>query len=312
MKTARRSSLEGAVIGRVLTIVRGERSIMIPARELPELVSLLEELAPAIVGLADEPPTPFEVASSRPLRMVPAATDTPAPRPSRARRGRVWEGIKRTLTANGNTPVSFESLLKMVVDERLTERNASHALKIALGKKVQTGELEKVGDDYRLGTARKAKATRQPAPVASPPLRRRHRPGELWRNMKIWLAEFPEGRTRDEIVAAAAEGNWTPADDPAHAVKICLTRVGDQVLERDGRYILAEVATSAPTPAPTVRKRRRKEPAVAEPTPAEPAAAKSEAAEPEAAEAPAEVLDEDDPNFNASQFYPTPRSRLPR
>lgn len=54
MKTARSANLEGAVIGRLVTIVRGERHFTLPTRELGDLLSLLRTLGE---GAPDEEPT---------------------------------------------------------------------------------------------------------------------------------------------------------------------------------------------------------------------------------------------------------------
>ena len=314
MKTARKASMEGAVIGKVLTIVRGERSLSIPARELPDLVHLLQELAG--MSAAALPTTTAPSRAPQPVASVPSAASSAAPspaptaRPSQARRGRVWEGVKRLITNNGNAPVAFSALLKMVKTEALTDRNAEHALKIALGKKVRTGELVQKGSRYILGgdaAPAKQRATSKVVP-ARPAPKRKHRPGELWRNMRAHLVAHPEGQTQDELVAAASAGNWTPARDPKHAVKICLSRVGDQIAERDGRTFLADAGAvqaapaAAPALSPTVRKRKKVRPE-------EPAPAMVETAQ--ATPTPA-VEDENDPHFEASQHYPTPRSRLPR
>ncbi|MFT5432336.1 MAG: hypothetical protein ACI9OJ_003035 [Myxococcota bacterium] len=314
MKTARRSSLEGALIGRVLTIVRGEHSLSIPARELPELIDLLKDLAPALAALHHEPPVTFAVAPS--ARPTTAEVKTPvltaaapvAKRPGRARRGRVWEGVKRALAKNKNAPIAFSKLLEMVKAESLTDRNAEHALKIALGKKVRTGELVQIGESYALAgdAAPSPKRTPVVAPAAAP--QRRHRPGELWKQMRAMLGQSPDGVTRADLVSAVEKGGWSPARDPEHAVKICLSRVGDQVQERDGRVFLADEAPAVPAvpAASTVRKRKK---ARAD-APEEQAPAL--VAVPAAPEADEKSVDENDPNFDASSHYPTPRSRLPR
>ena len=332
MRTARKGGIEGAVIGEVLVIARGEACFTIPARELESLKTLLDEL------LAARPTATRPSAGSslpRPRSLIersvagaskPAPTPTPAPveiprrppRPRTLRRGRVWEGVKNLLAANTD-PQPFDVLLDLVRARALTERDPEHALRIALGKKVATGELIRTpAGAYALPEGAAAMAVEalieDPetiAPLSPPRKKRRHRPGELWKQMKAHMASYPEGRTLAELVVAADEGNWTTARDTEHAVKICLSRVGDQIERMDGgRYRLAGLSILDPRPVemrPSGVRRRRKQAGEAQ-------AAAEAGAEPGQPEPdPEEMIPgPGSPGFDASKHYPTPRSRLPR
>ncbi len=269
MRTARHGGVQAALMGRILTIVRGDSALNIPVGEIPDLLGTLSELGLTdgkLVAVANE--VTSEV-------MAPVER----PRPRYTRRGRVWEGVKNYLAQQGRAQ-SFQALLKMVKDQELTDKDPTHALKIALGKKVASGELVQTrGGRYAL--PRKPTGVMKPKEPESG--KRKHRPGELWKQMKRHMADHPNGLTLDELVVAAEAGMWTNAESARHAVKICLSRVGDQVQRLEGgRFRL-----TAPLPGRTdmtvtgtVRRRRKQ--------------------------------DTEDKNFVASSHYPTPRSRLGR
>jgi hypothetical protein len=324
MKTARSANLEGAVIGRLVTIVRGERHFTLPTRELGDLLTLLQALEEG--APTEEPAAPPVVAREAvavparrgrpPLNRVAAETvvaagstesapvkrkpgrqkrqDTGAPSgapKSTQRRGRVWEGIQDLLGREG--PQSREAILDMVISNGLTDRDPDHATKIAIGKKLSAGELVDLGDG-RIGlpggrpAVSKAGSDDHDAVVESGGVeKKRHRPGALWHSMKTYLAGFPGGLTEAEIVRATAENGWTSASDPSHAVKICLTRVREQLTRFGDRFALAGMTPPAPEPThPTVRRRKRQsdsEPAAQETTTSpEPTPATTESEKPEA------------------------------
>ena len=91
------------------------------------------------------------------------------------------------------------------------------------------------------------------APTRRPP-RRKRKPGELWENLRPWLAQRPDGATLDEMVEVATANDWTAAHNVAHAVKICMGRLGDQVVSvAHHKWALP---TERPAPA-TVRVRKK-------------------------------------------------------
>lgn len=292
MKTARSVNLEGAVIGRLVTIVRGERHFTLPARELGDLFSLLQMLGQSVgdeesasVPVARATPdVPTEGARQSlpsvvtgPVAVVSAAATAPiARRPGRPRRqdaagapaakstqrrGRVWEGIQDLLGREG--PQSRQVILEMVIRNGLTDRDPDHATKIAIGKKLSAGEIISLSDG-RIGlpggrpAASKRIAYEDAAPDSDAGDKKRHRPGALWQSLKAYLGDFPGGLTEAEIVRAAAQHGWTSANDPSHAVKICLSRVREHLTRFGNRIALAGMTPPAPEPTlPTVRRRKR-------------------------------------------------------
>lgn len=316
MKTARRAGLEGALVGEVLTIARGESWLTIPAREVPHLVAILGDLdllsrvarAPAAAAGVAAPAA--AAASAEPATQSWSPPAVSARRPKRARRGRVWEGVKTYLRQTERAQ-AFAPLLKMVKDQGLTERDPEHALRICLGKKVATGELIKTAAGrYAMPRATEEAVSTVEAPqspAAPPRKKRKHRPGELWKQMKAHMADYPDGRTLDELVDAADEGRWTSAQSARHAVKICLSRVGDQVEKLEGglfRLTGLMPSRGAPARPSAVRRRRKRDPGPAEAAPVLGA--------PEAAPAGAQPEHVDGSGkFDASAYYPTPRSRQP-
>lgn len=333
MKTARSANLEGAVIGRLVTIVRGERHFTLPTRELGDLLSLLQELGESV---GDEEPAvqpavrEAEVVPARrrgrpPLNRVAVETvvaaareesapvkrkpgrqkrqDTGAPgapKPTQ-RRGRVWEGIQDLLGREG--PQSRDAILEMVIANGLTDRDPDHATKIAIGKKLSAGELIDLGDG-RIGlpggkpAVSKRNSGENVVADSGGGEKKRHRPGALWQSMKTYLAGFPGGLTEAEIVRATAENGWTSASDPSHAVKICLTRVREQLTRFGDRFALAGMTPPAPEPThPTVRRRKRQ-------SDPEPAAQQNGATSTQSAPPPESDKPEADPPWKA---YPTRR-----
>ncbi|MBT9557075.1 MAG: hypothetical protein IV100_13645 [Myxococcales bacterium] len=291
MKTARSANLEGAVIGRLVTIVRGERHFTLPTRELGDLLSLLRTLGE---GAPDEEPTAapaareaaviparrgrpplnrlaaVTVVSAAPAESEPAKRkrgrqkreDTGSAPKSTQRRGRVWEGIQDLIGREG--PQSREAILNMVIKSGLTDRDPDHATKIAIGKKLSAGELVDLGDGRIALPGGRPAVTPHSADgddsgvEAGGAEKKRHRPGALWQSMKTYLAGFPGGLTEAEIVRATAENGWTSASDPSHAVKICLTRVREQLTRFGDRFALAGMTPPAPEPThSTVRRRKR-------------------------------------------------------
>lgn len=323
MKTARSANLEGAVVGRLVTIVRGERHFTLPTRELGDLLTLLRALGEGAPNeAAAAPPVAQEtvVVPARrgrpPLNRVAVETVVSAVSPASApakrkpgrqkrpdtgasagapkstqRRGRVWEGIQDLLAREG--PQSREAIVDMVISNGLTDRDPDHATKIAIGKKLSAGELVDLGDG-RIGLPGGRPAVRKAGSEDDDEVdesggaeKKRHRPGALWHSMKTYLAGFPGGLTEAEIVRATAENGWTSASDPSHAVKICLTRVRDQLTRFGDRFALAGMTPPAPKPThPTVRRRKRQtdsEPAAEETAASpEPSPATTESAKPEA------------------------------
>ena len=84
MKTASVAHLEGAILGDVLTIVRGSSHFSIPATELGDLVRLVNTLSNGRETRASDPapapaPAPVVVAPPRPAAVKPAAAPAPAP-----------------------------------------------------------------------------------------------------------------------------------------------------------------------------------------------------------------------------------------
>lgn len=344
MKTARRANLEGALIGKLVTIVRGERYFTIPSRELRDLADLIRDLdddtittpasaparastPPVSIATATAPPRPAPVPPAAPTRSPVSAATTPstpapaepkaprqkpgaaaaAPPPTTQRRGRVWEGIQALIRAGG--PQSYVQIRAMVERDKLTDRDVDHAVKIAIGKKRSAGDLIELPSGlYTVpgADAPSSKVVEETAGATAD--KRRHRPGALWQSMRAYLAKFPEGLTDKEIVAATAKHGWTTAADPSHAVKICLTRVREQ-LERtsNGRYRLAgmpavEVAEPAAEPSSVrVRKRRADAEAAVEAT--------STATVVETAPAPSAEASEptSGPDFDAARHYPNKR-----
>jgi len=278
MRTARRGGLEAALMGRVLTIVRGESVLNIPVGELPDLLAVLKELQ---LTTWTAPAAALSETSGTATVAAPVA-----PKPRRARRGRVWEGVKNFLGQQGRAQ-GFSTLLKMVKQEQLTDRDPAHALRIALGKKVSSGELLQT-QSGRYTLPKTVSGTLRPSGESKPKTRsqRKHRPGELWKQVKAHMAAHGDALSLDELVDAAAAGKWTNAESPRHAVKICLSRVGDQVVRLpDGRFMLAGAQPpAAAAPASGVKRRKKQDVPVARVQ----------------------------GDFQASTFYPTPRSRQPR
>lgn len=249
MKTARKANIEAALLGNTVTIVRGDAALTIPVRELQDIRDVLGELA---ADVSAEAPAP--TADPAPS---PPVVEEPSPR--RGARGRIWDGVKASLAQHGRAQ-SFNTLLRFVKDQQLTDRDPEHALRIALGKKVISGDLVRTrAGRYALQARKEGKAASAAVGTKkSPPQgKRKQRPGELWKRMSAHLADYPDGRSLGELIEAAEAGNWTNAQSARHAVKICLGRVGAQI-ERldDGRFKLPGL------PAPVVKdstvRRRRK------------------------------------------------------
>lgn len=325
-----------------------------PVRPAPAAAPIAPHRAAAPVAAPAAAAVAAHVAPSRPAAPV-------APRPIPAseligagRRGRIWEGVRDFMLAHTG-PQTFDTILAMVVREALTDKEPGHALKIAIGKKLSTGEIIKGANGAftlhadiiaagpqpshsvpvprpaapvaPVAQAPAAVAKPTPAPAAvdatlpQPPRRgrppktrteaelddNRHRPGELWRNMRAWLVEHPDGATRDTLVSLASQHRWTGAGNVEHAVKICLTRVTEQTDVEDGMYRLKrdKPADAAPKAAKVLHRKRTEAEAAAE---AAAAAAPAVAPMAEAAKATDDGTKFDAGNRDMSQFYHKPRS----
>jgi hypothetical protein len=275
MKSARNERFEVAILGKVLTIVRDEQAFSVPAGEISALINVLTQLSGTNTG-------------AQQAAGASSATNT-GPASSGKRRGRLWDAVRTQLRSAGRAQ-GFKSLLRMVKNEQLTDRNPEHALRIALGKKVASGELI-VTKSGRYSLAKRALPGRT-KPNAQGPARRRQinkmrpghkriQPGSLWHHIQEHLRTDENPPTLSEIVTLAVHNEWTHAKNPEHAIKICLSRVRKQ-LEQDsnGRYSLRLQTDSNPEEKEkeTVRRRKRKR----------------------------------RKSFDASQHYPTPRTRQPR
>ncbi len=424
MKTARIAHLEGAHFGELLTLARGMEHLTIPAAEAADLIRLIQDLLSAAPGRASAPTGVTRAAASaiaveatpaappataapkgpaavepaapkrrgRPPKAAPvvAAAAPAAPAASAAkpvtsgRRGRVWEGIQDYIRAQGR-PQTFDALLRMVIDQGLTDRNPEHALRIAVGKKLSAEELLKTADGrFTLpggvapvagasapavasapagaaaeaparrprgrpkgsGKAAKAAAAAVAAKVAvapaavvaeapkarrgrppkakaeseseAPSAARKHRPGALWKSMREWLSTRTDGATREELMDAAAREHWTNANSVEHAMKICLTRVDEQLEVAGDRFYLKGMRPTPPPLVPKMLLRKKKRDAGAEeatpgedpgpaPTAANPATDGTERLDDEGGEE-----GEFGGRFDASKFYHKPRTAQPR
>jgi hypothetical protein len=326
MKSAQIGRIEGALMGDLLTVVRGDSALSIPIAEASDLAAVVAELmafAEAVVPNDAVPKTTTPGSPDiAPVTLMPNLDSTqPVPRTG-GRRGKVWNAVRRTLNSTGRAQ-DFESLLTLIVELGLTAKNPQHALRIALGKKVAAGELRvtkegryalsKMGAKKTVEAINSTKTKNQRSATSS---RRtgKHRPGALWEAMRTYLAGQPTGATLEAIVEAADGENWTNASSTKHAVKICLGRVGDQIEQLpEGLFRLSKPAVdtllSKPSP-PTVRVRRKKsdESSVTRITPP---ATTIQASEAEIALHPT-LQKGNGSKFVASSHYPTPRSRQSR
>jgi hypothetical protein len=279
MSIARKAHVEGAFLGETVTIARGTSVLSIPADEIGDLYAVIGELVS----------TRSDLAAASLLEDDNVKTPSDLMPPKQLRRGRLWEAVSQHLGEQGRAQ-GFKSLLKFVKTQGLTDRDPAHALKIALGKKVATGELIKSPSgrytlpkpSHRVRHLNGATTTRQ-------------RPGHLWNMLKLYLEENAEGLTLKEIISMAQEQEWTTANNVEHAIKICLGRVRDQLEQSSsGRYRLAGSTTG--TPAGKIIKRKKLTPS---PTSSNGGNTELTSQQPDA-------------RFVASSQYHMPRSRQPR
>ena len=288
MSISTKALIEGTFLGETVIIARGKTILSMPAEEIGDLYSVVSELLAESQSHASPRPRPEQTISHK--HGDESTGDESA---KQARRGRLWEAIRLHLSQLDRAQ-GFKSLLKFVKSKKLTDRDPTHALKIALGKKVSAGELIK------------SPSGRYALPKASHRARRendgtttvRKRPGHLWTMLRTYLQTRPEGLTRDEIIAMAQDQEWSTADNIEHAVKICLGRVKRQLtLTPSGHYRLT-VNKTAVAGGKVIR---RKKVAV-------PESSEMETNNP----SPAVASDATDPRFVASSQYHLPRSRQPR
>ena len=238
MNIVKVGNIHAATIGEVLTIVRGQTAFHLPVSELASLQSALQQLS------SDAPKNNGKLHASKET----TATVSPV-----QRRGRMWEAVREHLQSAGRAK-GFKTLLAFVKRNKLTDRNPSHALKIALGKKVSAGELVVTPSGrYALSmTASKSKAS---ATSASRKRRSSGKPrGQLWDRLKRSLDGDSEGQTLAELVDRATAESWTNAKNPELAVKISLGRAASEIhKDAQGRYRLA--AAAPPRKSTVVRRR---------------------------------------------------------
>jgi hypothetical protein len=279
MSIARKAHLEGAFLGETVTIARGSSVLSIPADEIGDLYAVISEL---VSRRSDAAATSLLEDS-----IMENVRDLETPK--QVRRGRLWEAVSQHLGEQGRAQ-GFKSLLKFVKAKGLTDRDPAHALKIALGKKVATGELIK------------SPSGRYTLPKPSHRVRHlngstttRQRPGHLWNMLKLYLEENTEGLKLEEIISMAKEHKWTTANNVEHAIKICLGRVRDQLEQASsGQYRLAGSTTGAP--AGKIIKRKK-----LAPTPKSSNGGNV-----------AQPVQQSEASFIASTQYHLPRSRQPR
>lgn len=238
MNIAKAGNVQVGIIGEVLTIVRGQTAFHLPVNELAALQSALQQLS-------------SDVPKSNGKALTKAPSEGAGP--TAQRRGRMWEAVRQHLEGGGRAK-GFNTLLAFVKRNKLTDRNPSHALKIALGKKVSSGELvitpsgryvlPKAGASSKSTHVKDTKRQRS----SSKPR------GQLWDRLKRHLDGHSTGQTLAELVDLAKAQAWTEAKNPELAVKISLGRAAAQT-HKDalGRYRLA---ADAPEPKSTVVRRR--------------------------------------------------------
>jgi hypothetical protein len=227
-RTVESINFHGAVLGRIATLVRGDQCFSLPATELDELAEIVEILRGDLddVGMTiveeELDVVRVEVDDSDVDEVVEAASDVAeavVPVKS-ARRGRMWKGVRAHLESRDRA-VGYKSLLALVKRSNLTDGDPNHALKILLGRKVNTGDLEvsKTGR-YRLASIKDRKR------------------GNVWVSIQEELSSHPEGMSLDGLVTAATEGEWSKAKSVRSAVTRALKRYSD-TLEYDGAvYVL--------------------------------------------------------------------------
>ncbi len=252
MKLVRHGDTHGALMGDVLTLVHGTAAFHLPATALADLRAVLASLS---AGTAAVAPTPV--------------IETSDAKPASRRRGRLWEAVAQHLQQAGRAR-GFGSLLRFVKEHELTDRNPEHALKIALGKKVSSGELVLTASRrYRLPEP----GASAPSPASAVRAPGRSQKGQRQKSLpKISLrdyilsdlAEHPGGRSIEELTDSAIGNKWTGAKNPGLAVKISVGKMSSVVeLGEDGRCRLRGQLPDAPDAAPAtaksvVRRRRGK------------------------------------------------------
>jgi len=262
--------LEVVVLDRLIVLARGTDVFTLPVSSLGNLQLLLESvrqithqdetsdafLSPSgsVHAPRTSPPTArYDQDLIGEQRSLATASPTRHRRiKPTVRRGRIWEAVKQTLH-DQRTPIEYQELLTLVSTRALTAKNANHALRICLGKKLSSGELLQTPQgQYYL--APHATATSAPTDSRRPG---RNRPGKLWQGIREFLGRHPDGLSQQELVLAAAERGWTNATHVEHAVRICLARVSTQLdVLPGGKYVLR--TTSQPTAVkPSVVRRRR-------------------------------------------------------
>lgn len=240
-KTVESANFHAAILGRIVTIVRGDQAFTMPVSDLEELADVLEILLdeedadqdPVLVVddidatlLVDEDEEDSAEEDSgdeaQEETAALAAQDSDASSDTRpARRGRMWKAVKSFLSENDRAR-GYNALLSLVKRDGLTEGDPDHALKILLGRKLNAGELA-------LTPAGRYKLVEK---------KDRQR-GNVWASIRGFLGRRPHGATLEDIVAAAEAGEWTRAKNSRTAVTRALKRYSDSLSNEEGLFALA-------------------------------------------------------------------------
>ena len=251
MKLVQHGDTYGALLGDTLVLVHGSSAFHLPATALASLRRVVSDL-----GTQD---TPKPAATK-----VSATPATSAPKPTSKRRGRLWEAVAQQLQDAGRAR-GFASLLRFVKQRHLTDKDPTHALKIALGKKVSSGELILTSTGrYRLPEGAPEKAVQK----APPARKKKSAAGKKKQDISLGdyilsdLAEHPEGRSISALTELAVAGAWTRAKNPELAVKISVGRMSSQIAVGDDGLCrlkdgIADPDASASAPSGGVVRRRR-------------------------------------------------------
>jgi hypothetical protein len=255
-KTVESANFHAAILGRIVTIVRGDLAFSLPLAEIDELAEVLDILASEedeseehVVVYEEDLDTTFlvdelpqeahapesaaddEAGDKEPAVVEPEAVEAAEPaqdaepvqaaaaRP--ARRGRMWKAVRAYLE-NGDRAHGYNALLKLVKKDNLTEGDPDHALKILLGRKLNAGELS-------LTPAGRYKLVQQ---------KDRQR-GNVWASIQEFLGNSPGGASLDAILEAAEAGQWTKAKSTRTAVTRALKRYSDNLSSDEGLFKLA-------------------------------------------------------------------------
>ena len=215
-RTVESMNFHGAVLGRVAMLVRGDQVFSVPVAELEELAEVVSILCGETV---DGESTVVEqeldtILIEEAAEELQAEEDVAVVRPGR--RGRMWKGVRAYLEGKDRA-CGYKTLLALVRKEGLTDRDPEHALKILLGRKVNSGELELTPSGrYRLVEERERQR------------------GNVWSAIRSHLSELAAGASLEELVEAAETGQWSRARSTRSAVTRALKRYAEE-MAFDGR-----------------------------------------------------------------------------